>query len=289
MTELSIVIVSYNVSDYLRQSLDSVIVASKDIKSEIIVVDNNSDDGSPAMVLKLFPEVRLIVSYTNEGYGAACNKGITAATGEYILILNPDTIVPPATFHTCLEFMKGHPETGALGARMSDASGVFLPESKRSFPSPATSFFRFTGIWRLFKKSALFNRYYLGNMPDDQICKSDILTGAFMFVRRQTLDKSGLFDTTFFMYGEDIDLSWRIVKAGFVNYFLPQVQITHFKSRSASQNETRRIRYFHQAMIIFAAKHFSYSSQLFIIPSIFVKMQFSLIKNHFKKIFSQTI
>lgn len=283
--DLSIVIVSYNVSNYLKQAVESVIVASEKVKSEIIVVDNNSTDSSASMVRELFPEVKLILSSANEGYGAACNRGINASSGEFILILNPDTIVKPDTFEVCLEFMNTHPETGALGARMTDGSGKFLPESKRAFPSPATSFFRMSGLGHVFKKSPVLNRYYLGHLPDDQVCKSDILTGAFMFARREALDKAGLFDTSFFMYGEDIDLSWRIVKCGFVNYFLPQASITHFKGKSASHNDPERIRYFYKAMILFANKYFRGSSRYVIIAAINFKMQISLVFAFFKRLF----
>lgn len=283
--ELSIVIVSYNVSNYLKQAIESVIIASEKIKSEIIVVDNNSTDSSAVMVKEFFPEVNLIQSSANEGYGAACNKGIHVSSGEFILILNPDTIVKPETFQLCVGFMKTHPEAGALGARMTDGSGRFLPESKRAFPSPATSFFRMSGLGHIFKKSPVLNRYYLGHLPEDQICKSDILTGAFMFTRREALEKAGLFDTSFFMYGEDIDLSWRIVKCGYVNYFLPQVTITHFKGKSASLYDPERIRYFYEAMELFARKYFHRPSCYIIIAAINFKMHLSLVFAFFKRLF----
>lgn len=253
--DLSVVIVSYNVKDYLRGALLSVIRASQALAHEIIVVDNNSSDGSVSMISGEFPEVRLIVSENNEGFAAACNRGIKASKGDYILILNPDTIVSNDALVNALSFMRSHPEAGAAGARMTDEKGNFLPESKRGFPSPLTSFFRLSGLGRVFKRSAFLNSYYLGNKPDNQICKADILTGAFMFVNRRALDAAGLFDTSFFMYGEDIDLSWRIRKAGFINYYLPASRITHFKGRSAPANDPERIRHFYGAMNIFAVKH----------------------------------
>ncbi len=253
--ELSVIIVSFNVSAYLRQSLVSLVSATEGTSREIIVVDNSSSDGSAEMVRNEFKGIKLIVSEKNEGYAAACNKGIMASAGSYILILNPDTVVEPDAITTALVFMRRHPEAGAAGARMVNGNGLFLPESKRGFPSPLTSLFRFTGIGKLFPRSGFFNSYYLGHLPESQRCKADVLTGAFMLIRRDALDRAGLFDTAFFMYGEDIDLSWRIRKAGYFNYYLPDVQITHFKGKSAMQDEASSIRHFYGAMNIFALKH----------------------------------
>lgn len=255
--ELSVIIVSYNVRDYLREAVSSVIRASESIDSEMIIVDNCSDDGSAEMVSLEFPEVKVIRSEMNEGFAAACNRGILSSTGMFILILNPDTLVEPTTLTTAVSFMKDNPEAGAAGARMTDGEGTFLPESKRGFPSPLTSFFRFTGMGKLFPRSSFFNAYYLGNIPDDKRCRADILTGAFMLIRREALDKSGLFDTSFFMYGEDIDLSWRIVRAGYANYYLADARITHFKGKSTGSDDIAVIRHFYSAMIIFARKHLS--------------------------------
>lgn len=253
--ELSVIIVSYNVRDYLRKALGSVITAAEKIDHEITVVDNHSSDGSPEMVRKEFPYVMLIAPETNEGFSAACNRGIGASSGEYLLVLNPDTFVQPDALVNALSFMRGHPDAGAAGARMSDGSGRFLPESKRGFPSPLTSLFKFTGMGRLFPRSALFNAYYIGGKPDDKICRADILTGAFMMIRREALNRSGLFDTAFFMYGEDIDLSWRIRKAGYFNYYLPDVNIIHYKGRSAMTEKESSLRHFYGAMKLFAVKH----------------------------------
>ncbi|MFZ2286491.1 MAG: glycosyltransferase family 2 protein [Bacteroidales bacterium] len=252
--ELSVIIVSYNVIGYLRQALQSVIAAAENIRHEITVVDNNSSDGSPAMVTKEFPSVRLIVSEMNEGFSAACNRGIRASSGDYLLVLNPDTIVQPDALYKALSFMRVHPDAGAAGARMYDGNGRFLPESKRGFPSPFTSLFKFTGMGKLFPRSSLFNAYYLGDKPDDETCRADILTGAFMLIRREALDRSGLFDTDFFLYGEDIDLSWRIRKAGYFNYYLPDVKIIHYKGKSAMTEREGSLRHFYGAMKIFAIK-----------------------------------
>ena len=253
--ELSVVIVSYNVNDFLRRALQTIIAAAGDTEHEIIVVDNNSSDGSPGMVRNEFPAVRLIISDHNEGFSAACNRGIEASAGDYILILNPDTETAPDAIEKALGFMRTHPEAGAAGARMTDGRGRFLPESKRGFPSPLTSLFRFTGLGKIFRRSAFFNAYYLGNRPENETCQADILTGAFMLIRREALDRAGLFDTDFFMYGEDIDLSWRIRKAGYVNYYLHDVRITHFKGISSASEREAAVRHFWDAMVIFSGKH----------------------------------
>ncbi len=255
--ELSAVIVSFNVCSLLRTALDSLITATRATECEIIVVDNNSSDGSAGMIRQEFPSVKLIVSSGNEGFASACNRGILESSGEYILIINPDTVTWPDAITRALGFMKAHPDAGAAGAHMTDRSGRFLPESKRGFPSPLASLFRFTGLYRIFPHSAFFNAYYLGNMPENETCRADILTGAFMLIRRKALEKTGLFDTSFFMYGEDIDLSWRIRQAGFNNYYLHDVRITHFKGSSSGQNREAAIRHFWDAMTIFAGKHLS--------------------------------
>lgn len=253
--ELSVIIVSYNVCALLRQALLSLMSATTGIVHEIIVVDNNSADNSVPMVSEEFPSVKLIISQDNEGYSAACNKGIEVSSGEYILILNPDTVVEPDAITNALCFMRIHPEAGAAGAHMTDGSGRFLQESRRGFPSPITSLFRFTGLGKLFPRSPFFNAYYLGNPPENETCPADILTGAFMLLRRKVLDKTGTFDTDYFMYGEDIDLSWRIRKAGYFNYYLHNVRITHFKGASSSQARKSSAGHFYDAMNIFAGKH----------------------------------
>jgi GT2 family glycosyltransferase len=260
--DLSVIIVSYNVCSWLRQTLSSAITATKEIDREIVVADNNSCDNSCQMVSSEFSSVRLITSDTNEGFAAACNRGIAASSGDFILILNPDTIVEPDAVTNALAFMRSHPDAGAAGARMTDGNGRFLPESKRGFPSPSASLFRFTKLYRLFPRSAFFNAYYLGNRPDNETCRADILTGAFMLLRREALDKAGLFDTSFFMYGEDIDLSWRIRKAGYYNYYLPDVRITHFKGKSTIADRESSLRHFYDSMKIFASKHLKRGWQL---------------------------
>jgi GT2 family glycosyltransferase len=275
MKELSVIIVSFNVCHYLRQALHSVEEAASAIDYELVVVDNASADDSALMVREEFKNVILIVSDSNEGFSSACNKGIIASSGEFILILNPDTVIDREAITVALTFMKSHPEAGAAGAKMVDGNGKFLPESKRGFPSPLTSLFRFTGMGRIFPHSSLFNAYYLGHLPDNETCRADILTGAFMFIRREALNKTGLFDTSFFMYGEDIDLSWRLIRAGYTNYYLPAAIITHFKGRSAVTEEKSSLNHFYNAMIIFTGKHLGHRWHLPVTVCVKVMLAFA--------------
>jgi GT2 family glycosyltransferase len=253
--ELSVIIVSYNVREYLKRALISVTGAAREIDNEIIVVDNHSTDGSDEMIRHEFHRVKLIVSYVNEGFSAACNRGIQSSSGDFILILNPDTVVAPEALTRALAFMHSHAEAGATGARLTDGNGKFLPESKRGFPSPVTSLLKFSGMGRLFPHSSFFNAYYLGHLPENEVCRADILTGAFMLIRREALNAAGTFDTGFFLYGEDIDMSWRIRKAGYYNYYLPDVHVVHFKGKSSETERYSSVKHFYGAMKIFAVKH----------------------------------
>jgi GT2 family glycosyltransferase len=282
--ELSVVIVSYNVSSYLKQALLSVTEAASGIDHEIIVVDNHSSDGSDEMVRREYHTVRLIVSASNDGFSAACNRGIKAASGDFILILNPDTVVAPDAITRALAFMHSHPDAGAAGARLTDNNGVFLPESKRGFPSPITSLFKFSGMGRLFPKSSFFNAYYLGHLTEDKVCRADILTGAFMLIRREALDAAGPFDTSFFLYGEDIDMSWRIRKAGYYNYYLPDVHVVHYKGKSAATERYSSVRHFYGAMKIFGVKHLRRGWHLPVICSVTLLEKATLASMHFKQL-----
>ncbi|MBK8554279.1 MAG: glycosyltransferase [Lewinellaceae bacterium] len=253
---LSIVIVNYNVRHFLEQALLSVRKALEGIEGEVWVVDNNSVDDSVRMVREKFPEVHLIANEHNPGFAVANNQAIRQSTGEFVLLLNPDTLVEEDTFQKCLDFMDAHPEAGALGVRLIDGSGAYLPESKRGFPSPWVAFCKTTGLGSLFPKSERFNGYYMGHLDTAETHEVDVLAGCFMFMRRTALDKSGLLDEAFFMYGEDIDLSYRIVQAGYKNYYFPETQIIHYKGESTKKGSLNYVRVFYQAMIIFAQKHF---------------------------------
>lgn len=254
---LSVIIVSYNVRYFLEQALQSVMRAAQGLPVEVFVVDNHSQDGSVAMVEQAFPAVKLIANPHNPGFSKANNQAIRQAAGDYVLLLNPDTVVAEDTFRVCLDFMDAHPQAGGLGVRMIDGSGAFLPESKRGFPSPFVALSKTTGLSRLFPRSRVFNHYHLGYLSEEEIHEVEVLAGAFMWLRRSVLKEIGLLDESFFMYGEDIDLSYRMVQAGYQNYYLPTTTIIHYKGESTKKGSLNYVRVFYQAMIIFARKHFS--------------------------------
>jgi GT2 family glycosyltransferase len=257
MAKLTIVIVNYNVQYFLEQCLLSVQKAIKSLPVEVYVVDNNSVDGSVSMVEEKFPWVKLIANKDNLGFSKANNQAMRLANGEYVLLLNPDTVIEEDTLVKVVDFMDTHPDAGGLGVHMVDGKGHFLPESKRGLPTPATSFYKIFGISRLFPKSAKFNRYHLGNLSKTETHEIEILSGAFMLMRKKALDQVGLLDEDFFMYGEDIDLSWRIVSGGWKNYYYPGTSIIHYKGESTKKGSLNYVFVFYNAMVIFARKHFS--------------------------------
>jgi GT2 family glycosyltransferase len=255
--KLSVVIVNYNVEHFLEQCLYSVRKASKGIDVEVFVVDNNSVDGSLRMLSDKFPEVILIANKGNLGFSKANNQAIKISSGEYVLLLNPDTVVEDDTFSKVIAFMDAHPDAGGLGVKMVDGKGKFLPESKRGLPTPKAAFYKIFGFSRLFPRSKRFSHYHLGYLDKDKIHEIEVLSGAFMLMRRTALDKSGLLDEDFFMYGEDIDLSYRLTLAGYKNYYFPQTRIIHYKGESTKKSSVNYVFVFYNAMIIFARKHFS--------------------------------
>ncbi|PTN07844.1 glycosyltransferase family 2 protein [Mangrovibacterium marinum] len=255
--KLSVIIVNYNVKTLLEQCLLSVERAMQAIEGEIIVVDNASADESCTMIQEKFPQVRLLANKLNEGFSKANNRALRIARGEYLLLLNPDTLVPEDCFDRCIDFMDRHPDAGALGVRMIDGGGHYLPESKRGLPTPWVAFCKIFGLTRLFPGSRRFAGYYLGHLPNDKTCPIDVLAGAFMFMRRRAIDQAGLLDESFFMYGEDIDLSFRIGQCGFQNYYFPETNILHYKGESTRRGSLNYVVLFYKAMLIFANKHFS--------------------------------
>jgi O-antigen biosynthesis protein len=257
LTTLSVIIVNYNVPYFLEQALLSVKKAAQNIDTEIIVIDNASKDKSVDFIRQKFPEITLIANQENLGFSKANNQGISIAEGKYVLLLNPDTVVQEDTFTKCISFMEKHPDSGALGVKMIDGKGNFLPESKRALPTPKVSFFKAFGLSALFPKSKLFGQYHLGYLSENENHQVDILSGAFMFIKKEVLDKTGGFDETFFMYGEDIDLSYRILKAGYKNYYLAETSIIHYKGESTKKGSLNYVKVFYEAMLIFAKKHFS--------------------------------
>jgi len=225
--KLSIIIVNYNVKYFLIQCLNSVLEAIENIDAEIFVVDNNSSDGSVEMLKEKFPMLRLIENQENVGFSKANNQAIREASGEYILLLNPDTLVESETFCKSIQFMDEHDDAGALGVKMLNGKGEFLPESKRGLPLPNVAFYKIFGLTKLFPKSKKFASYHLSCMDNNQIHSVEVLSGAFMMLRKSVLDKIGYLDEDYFMYGEDIDLSYRITQNGYINYYYPETKIIH--------------------------------------------------------------
>lgn len=262
--KLTVVIVNYNVKYFLEQCLHSVRKALTNVSGEVYVVDNNSVDRSVELVREKFPEVIVIANKDNKGFSYANNQAMKLAKGEYVLLLNPDTVVEEDTFEKVVKFMDEHPDAGGLGVKMIDGKGNFLPESKRGLPTPDVAFYKIFGLSALFPKSERFGRYHLGFLDKDKTHEIEVLSGAFMLLRKEALDKVGLLDEAFFMYGEDIDLSYRIIKGGYKNYYYPETRIIHYKGESTKKSSVNYVFVFYNAMIIFAKKHFSQkNAQLF--------------------------
>ncbi|MEL5994204.1 glycosyltransferase family 2 protein [Hymenobacter segetis] len=259
MVKLSVVIVNYNVCYFLEQALLSVRRAVEKLGQpvEVFVVDNNSADGSVAMVRARFPEVILIANRDNPGFSKGNNQALRRATGQYQLLLNPDTVVEEDTFRACCDFMDAHPNCGGLGIKMLDGQGKFLPESKRALPTPAVAFYKMFGLAGVFPKSRTFGRYHLGFLDKDETHEIEVLSGAFMLLRKAALDQVGLLDEDYFMYGEDIDLSYRLTQGGWKNYYFPGTRIIHYKGESTKRTSVNYVFVFYRAMVIFAQKHFA--------------------------------
>jgi GT2 family glycosyltransferase len=232
-----------------------VLKACVHIDAEIIVIDNHSDDGSKAFFNNRFPTVKFIWLDENSGFAKANNLALKLVKGEKILFLNPDTILPEDCFKKCLDFFDTQKDIGALGVRMIDGSGKYLPESKRGFPSLFTSFCKMSGLTRRFPQSKLFANYYHGHLPENKVNAVDVLAGAFMMINKKVLDEVGSFDEAFFMYAEDIDLSYRIQKAGYKNYYFADTTIIHFKGESTKKETNQYIHIFYGAMQLFVKKH----------------------------------
>ena len=280
--DVSVVIVNYNVREFLEQALGSVDRASAGLTVETFVVDNNSVDGSVAAVRERFPHVRVIANEENVGFGRANNQAMREARGRYILVLNPDTLLQEDTLRTLVAFMDAHPNAGAAGCRILNPDGTFAPESRRAFPTPSVALYRMAGLSRLFPNSPTFGRYNMTYLPADEVCEVDALSGSCMMVRRDALayaydtvaearehasgdgaapleegTGAGLFDEEFFMYGEDLDWCFRIQQAGWKIYYTPETQIIHYKGESTRKGELRYVRLFYGAMLQFAEKHFN--------------------------------
>ena len=253
--KLSVVIVNYNVRLYAEQCIRSVLRASGGMDAEVWLVDNASTDGSVDYLRPLFPEVHFIANKDNHGFSYANNQAIRQSSGEYVLLLNPDTIVGEDVLRGCVDFLDSHPSVGATGVRMLNADGSFALESRRGIPTPFTSFCKMSGLCSLFPGNRVLGRYYMQYLDPDVEAPIEIISGAFNMLRRKALDQIGLLDETFFMYGEDIDLSYRMLEAGWQNYYLP-LNILHYKGESTVKSSYRYVHNFYNAMLIFFNKHY---------------------------------
>lgn len=272
--KLSIVIVSYNVKYFLEQCLSSVERAVDGIDSEIIVVDNASSDGSGEYIPRRFPRVRWIACKENGGFSHGNNVGFSYASGRYLLMLNPDTIVTREAIHRSVEFMDTHPEAGAVGVKMINKDGTFAMESRRGIVTPWVSLCKATGLCRRYPKSRLFGHYYMSYLDKEQINPIEMVSGACMFLRKEILDKIGFLDEDFFMYWEDSDLSYRILRSGHKNYYLPH-PIFHYKGESSIKSKLRYRYWLYSSLQIFFRKHFPLYHILSYIP---LKMVVALLK-----------
>ncbi len=256
-TDVSIIIVNYNVKEFLANCIESIRRSSGDLSTQIIVVDNQSTDGSKEFLQTHFGDLTYIWNEKNVGFGAANNQGIHIADGEFILLLNPDTILQENTLQVMLDFMRENPEVGVSGCKIVNPDGTFAPESRRSVPTLSNSMYKTLGLSSLFPKSRLFSTYYLGWMSPDLGSEVPVLSGSFMFFRGSVLRELSGFDERFFMYGEDIDLCVRVAKEGWKIIYLPSTSIVHYKGESSKKDDIRYIKNFNEAMILFFKKYHS--------------------------------
>ena len=263
--KLSVIIVNYNTCNMLRLALNSVVRAAQDVTNEVFVVDNASTDRSLAMIQEEFPEVKVIANTKNEGIAKAYNHALKLVSGEYVLMVNADTIAGKKTIEKALEFMDMHADSGGLGVRMITPEGRFLKESKHGFTKPWGIFFKLTGLAKYFSKSRLTDVLRKDWVEEFQTSETDVLNGAFMLYRKEALDLAGLLDERFHIYGYDIDLSYRVRLTGFKNYYFPKTYIINFNTRGKAKFSYAYIREFYGAMIIFATKY------LFKVPEIKVE------------------
>lgn len=266
MKKLSVIIVSYNVKYYIEQNINALRWALRDIDSEIYVVDNHSRDGSVEYLRNRFgSSITLISSNHNLGFAKANNRAIESSDSEYVLLLNPDTIVTEESIKEAIAFMDSHPKAGALGVRMLKSDGTNAMESRRGIPTPMTAFYKMSGLTSLFPDSPRFGHYYMSNISWDEPHQIEIISGAFCFLRRKALDEVGLLDEDFFMYGEDVDLSYRILLGGWENWYVPSV-ILHYKGESTQKSSFRYVHVFYDAMLKFFRKHYGHMLFLISLP-----------------------
>jgi len=281
--QLSVIILNYNVRYFLEQCVFSVQKALENIDGEIIVIDNNSSDDSCAMMKKRFPNVRLIENKENTGFPKGNNIGVAEAKGEYLCILNPDTVVGEDTFLKILnsKFQILNSKIGIIGCKLIDGTGNFLPEAKRGVPTPWVAFTKIFGLYKIFPNSSWFNKYYAQHITENQSGKVDILVGAFMIIKRDLYNEIGGFDENCFMYSDDIDLSYMVLKSGKTNYYFHETSVIHYKGESTIRDGLYMKR-FREAMQFFYKKHFK-KSIIFDVMMQFGAFTFSLIKKNQQK------
>ncbi len=265
MKKITVVIVSYKVKDYLCQCLHSLRRALVGIDAEVCVVDNHSDDGTVDFLREKFPEIKVIASPQNLGFARANNLAIRQTESEFVLLLNPDTFVGEQTIRQSLDFMDEHPQAGGLGVRMLKTDGNDALESRRGLPTPMVAFYKMVGLCAQYPKHRRFGQYYMGYLSWDKAARIEVVSGAYCLLRRKALDAIGLLDEDFFMYGEDIDLSYRLLKGGYENWYLP-AKILHYKGESTEKSSFRYVHVFYKAMLIFFRKHYSQMSKLLSLP-----------------------
>lgn len=253
--KLAVVIVNYRVPFHLEQCLDSVFRAMSGMEGEVYVVDNASGDGSVAYLRERYPDVIYIENTDNLGFAKANNVALCRTSAEYVLLLNPDTIIGEDVLRECVSCMDGDPMIGACGVKMLNLDGSFAKESRRGVPTPTTAFFHMSGLSKLFPRHRVIGKYHMLYLDENQRNEIEIISGAFMFIRRSLLDEVGLLDETFFMYGEDIDLSYRLLLTGCKNYYLP-VRILHYKGESTRKDTFGYVKIFYKAMLIFFRKYY---------------------------------
>jgi len=288
--QLSIIIVNYNVKYFLEQCLFSVKKACANIESEIFVIDNDSTDGSREYLEHKFPGVIFKWNEENTGFAKASNSVLNEVKGQHILFLNPDTIVAEDCFEKCIGFLYNNKECGGLGVRMIDGAGTFLKESKRSFPSPFTSLFKMAGLSKLFPSSNTFAKYYVPHLQEDKNNEVDVLAGAFMMLTENALKSVKGFDEDFFMYGEDIDLCYRLQQSGFKIFYFAGTTIIHFKGESTHKNSRGHIKHFYDSMKLFVSRHYGDNKpgSFFMRQTIELGKLFASFKLLFKKKMSET-
>ena len=256
MIDISIIIINYNVKEFLLNLLASIGKSVKNISTEIIIVDNASDDGSVEILREKFPNIKLIANKENVGFGVANNQALESAKGKYFLLINPDAIVKEDTLKKMLEFFDKTPQVGIAGCKVLNPDGSLKFACRRSFPGPWTSFTKIMGLSKLFPKSRLFARYNLTYLDENQTYEVDAISGAFMMMRKEVYEQIGGFDKQFFMYGEDLDWCWRCKESGYKVWYYPKTTIVHYKGESSRKTPFKMLKAFHDAMWIFYKKHY---------------------------------